>query len=156
MRRKLRLIATGMIAIGSYWLLVEHAPEVAAEAVPEVTQETAGEVESPEPKAIVLDVVEFDRITYYQAVPEQTDSDPHISACGPNIQNQVAVSRDLFRNTLHCGDVLQVWGEHGYIGEFTVWDTMHPRFDKTLDILTVEPYDWGRTAGHAVILKEVN
>ena len=92
------------------------------------------------------------RITYYNAVPWQTDADPHISACGPNRPNQVAVSRDLFRRVLHCGDEVEVYIQGEPLGRFVVWDTMHPRFKKTLDILTETSYTWGRTKGHLIVL----
>lgn len=143
MRHKIRILTITFIAIGSYWLAAQHSPKPTTNL-------------APKPIAIINDTIDLNRITYYQAVPEQTDSDPHISSCGPNIPNQVAVSRDLFRSTLDCGDTVLVWSnQHGYLGEFIVWDTMHPRFSKTLDILTVNPYDWGKTAGYAVITKEV-
>lgn len=144
MRHKVRIIAIAIIAIGSYWLAAAHAPKLVTDL-------------EPQPVAIIRDYIDFGRITYYQAVPEQTDSDPHISSCGPNLERQVAVSRDLFRGELTCGDVVQVWThENEYIGEFTVWDTTNRRFSNTLDILTVKPYDWGKTAGYAVILREEN
>ena len=108
-------------------------------------------IPQPQITLTILEDISLARITYYNAVPEQTDSTPDISACGPNLEAQVAVSRDLFRSELHCGDVGQVWSEEGYIGEFTVWDTMNSRFSQTRDILTEGHYDWGKTAGHLVV-----
>jgi hypothetical protein len=95
----------------------------------------------------------FPRVSYYNAVPEQTDDDPFTSACGPNLPNQVAVSRDLFRKELHCGDVLDVWVGGEYHGRFVVWDTTHLRFRGTLDILTETKYAWGLSNGHAVLVE---
>jgi hypothetical protein len=124
----------------------------------------------------------LDRITYYNAVPEQTDDDPFTSACGPNIENQVAISRDIFTkrppvweppavhigpppekrsaqtvihsaDRLYCGDVIRIWSDAGYLGEFIVWDTTHWRWQGTLDILTDGVYSWGRTRGHAVLIE---
>lgn len=114
---------------------------------------TSRALTAPSPTAEVLPHVDLGRVTYYNAVPGQTDSTPNVSACGPNLERQVAVSRDLFRRDLHCGDVVEVWldGE-GYLGEFTVWDTMHPRFELTLDILTKTSYTWGKTTGHLIVV----
>lgn len=108
-------------------------------------------LDSPPIKVSIKEHYEMDRITYYNAVPEQTDATPNVSACGPNIPNQVAVSRDLFRKELHCGDVIDVWIQDQYLGQFTVWDTMNPRFKNTLDILTETTYGWGLTTGHVVV-----
>lgn len=105
----------------------------------------------PEPSVTIRESYEMSRISYYNAVPWQTDGDPNVSACGPNLDFQVAVSRDLFRSQLHCGDQVDVWIKDGYLGRFTVWDTMHTRFTNTLDILTETSYGWGLTTGHVVV-----
>lgn len=107
----------------------------------------------PTPSVDVRPHVTLDRVTYYNAVPGQTDSDPFTSACGPNRPNQVAVSRDLFRSTLHCGDVVEVWLAEGYMGRYVVWDTMAPRFTNTLDVLTETSMPWGKTTGHLVLVE---
>lgn len=114
---------------------------------------TSRALTAPSPTVEVLEHVPVERVTYYNAVPGQTDSTPNVSACGPNLERQVAVSRDLFRRDLHCGDVVKVWldGE-GYLGEFVVWDTMAARFTRTLDILTETSYAWGKTTGHLIVV----
>lgn len=120
--------------------------------VPLLTQAEAKTLPELQPEAQQIEAVVFDRVTYYNAVEWQTDSTPHVSACGPNRVNQVAVSRDLFESELHCGDVISVFldGE-GYVGDFVVWDTTNARFEGTLDILTEGSYAWGKTSGHATI-----
>lgn len=105
----------------------------------------------PQVQLAILPAIEMKRISYYNAVPWQTDSDPTVSACGPNKENQVAVSRDLFRKELHCGDIVDVYIKGDYLGQFIVWDTMNERFSDTLDILTDTSYGWGLTTGHVVV-----
>lgn len=95
-----------------------------------------GETEDGEPSL----VVEVSRISAYNAVPRQTDGDPTISSCGPNLERQVAVSRDLFFDefgTKHlCGKTVTVLTERGEVFEdYVIWDTMSERFTKTVDIL---------------------
>lgn len=109
-------------------------------------------IPTPEASVTTRTHVPLFRITYYNAVPAQTDSDPFTSACGPNLDAQVAVSRDLFRSALDCGDKVLVWVDGEYHGQFTVWDTMHPRFTNTLDILTETRFDWGRSHGYLVVV----
>lgn len=91
------------------------------------------------------------RVTYYNPVPSQTDGDPFTSACGPNRGNQVAVSRELFRTTLDCGDVVSVYVEDAPLGEYVVWDTMHPRFSRTLDVMTDTSFEWGKATGYIIV-----
>lgn len=110
-------------------------------------------VPTPSVEVRVLEWWAFPRVTYYNAVPWQTNSDPFTSACGPNREGQVAVSRDLFRSELSCGDVISVWLEGEHYGDFVVWDTMHPRFVNTLDILADGVLPWGLTHGHAVLVQ---
>jgi hypothetical protein len=116
---------------------------------------TDGIMRVPRPKVQVSirEHWDFPRVSYYNAVPEQTDDDPFTSACGPNLPNQVAVSRDLFKVELFCGDVLDVWVGGEYHGRFVVWDTTHLRFEKTLDILTETKYAWGLSNGHGVLVE---
>ena len=101
----------------------------------------------PEPPATSPDVgdptrrIEVRRISFYQAVPSQTDRDPEYSACGPTRSPwaQVAVSRDLFRQ-LGCGARVKVVMEDGTVVEAVVWDTMAPRWRRTVDVL-VAPHE---------------
>jgi len=124
-----------------------YAPEPEGEPLPPLRP-----IPIPTVSVRLLEVVRLGRVTYYNAVPEQTDSDPLTSACGPNLERQVALSRDLFRTHYDCGTMVRVWIEDGYLGEFTVWDTMHPRFENTLDILADGVQSWGRSHGHLVVV----
>jgi hypothetical protein len=64
-------------------------------------------------------------IGWYHPTVEFTDADPELSACGPTLDRQVAVSRDLLSTDLPCGTRVRVDLENiGTIGIFTVWDTM--------------------------------
>ena len=89
--------------------------------------------------------IPLERVSFYQAMPNQTDSTPHLSACGPTKAPwvQVAVSRDLAAwtgGTLKCGTrvrvVLENRGVNGvHVIEGVVWDTMAPRWSRTVDVL---------------------
>lgn len=94
-------------------------------------------------------------VTAYNAVPEQTDSDPHIASCGPLAAVQgpiVALSRDLFLRDgrKRCGELVIVQvGEATIVA--TVWDTMAARFTSRVDVLmeTVgEARQWGKQGGY--------
>lgn len=87
------------------------------------------------------------RLTGYNAVIEQTDSDPHITASGVKSNPEVVVarSRDL-AETLPFGTVIEIKTsaearscgfaqvEH-LIGYRVVTDTMHSRKERQIDIL---------------------
>ena len=100
--------------------------------------------------------IPLERVSFYQAVPGQTDSTPHLSACGPTLGPwvQVAVSRDLAAwtgGTLKCGTrvrvVLENRGVAGrHVIEGIVWDTMAPRWKRTVDVL-VAPGEPARAYG---------
>lgn len=87
-------------------------------------------------------------LTGYNAVPEQTDSDPFTTASGAysNPEVIVAVSRDLRYGALPFGTVIALEYEGksnscGFrtvdhlIGYRVVADQMHPRWEKKIDIL---------------------
>ena len=84
--------------------------------------------------------VPLNRISFYNAVPWQTEGDPNVSSCGPNRQKQIAVSRDLFfdengRKHL-CGVTVTVITDRGEeFRDYVIYDTMHPRYTNTADIL---------------------
>jgi len=145
-RRLLRLAMVLLLVVSSLYLSGLVWPATAS----------SGDTRAIPVPAVKSEVAEhwvFPRVSYYNAVPEQTDDDPDTSACGPNLPNQVAVSRDLFRVELFCGDVLDVWVAGEYEGRFVVWDTTHMRFRNTLDILTETMYSWGLSNGHAVLVE---
>jgi len=125
---------------------VNHAP---AATPPVQPLPPAQETRKPE-------VIQLNRVSYYHAVPEQTDDDPFTSACGPNLPNQIAVSRDLFRKVLPCGARVQLFLDGlGYAGEFIVWDTMAARWSATADVLVPdhERPSWGLTTGWLIALE---
>lgn len=84
-------------------------------------------------------------VTKYNPVPEQCDSDPLITADGSFIDTLalrrgelrwIAVSRDL-REHFHYGDtVVLETGQGEILGEYVVRDTMNPRWNNRVDILS--------------------
>jgi len=91
-------------------------------------------------KVDVLTALPLTRVSFYNAVPRQTQGDANVSSCGPNLPKQVAVSRDLFfdengRKHL-CGTVVTVITDRGEVfKDYVIYDTMHPRYTNTADIL---------------------
>jgi len=85
--------------------------------------------------------IRVQRVSFYQAVPSQTDGDPEFSACGRTRQpwTQVAVSRDLFAE-LGCGTRVRLILDDGRVIDAVVWDTMAPRWRETVDVL-VAPHE---------------
>lgn len=81
-----------------------------------------------------------ERISHYQALRGQTDSDPEISACGrtKSAWKQVAVSRDLLKKVGGCGAKIRIDFDNGKSIEFVVFDTMNARYKNTVDILVGE------------------
>lgn len=87
-------------------------------------------------------------ITVYNALPEQTDDSPLITACNKKIDldklkqgklRWIAVSRDLLEKFPY-GSSVYLWIEkwHPKNGVWIVRDTMSPRFKNTIDILTYD------------------
>lgn len=124
--------------------------------IPEIVVYVA-EVPEPEP----VSVIPLIRISAYNPVPRQTWGDPNVSSCGPNIENQIAVSRDLFfdeygRKHL-CGTLVTVITDRGEeFGNYIIWDTMNPRYTKTADIMLphvneAEAFAFGITTGRLII-----
>lgn len=116
--------------------------------------------EPPEPEPIYV-VIPLIRISAYNPVPRQTWGDHTISSCGPNIENQIAVSRDLFfdengRKHL-CGTVVTVITDRGEeFGNYIIWDTMNPRYTQTADIMLphadeAQAFAFGITTGQLII-----
>jgi len=73
--------------------------------------------------------------TVYNAVPEQCNEQPCITASGRKIEGDVADLRILAmertmmaRHNIHYGDTVLVKGTGVYDGEWVVEDTMHPRY----------------------------
>lgn len=111
------------------------------------------------------EAVRLQRLTAYNPVPRQTDSDPETSSCGPTRPDQLALSRDLFfdpNGSKHlCGAKVRVLIVNPQtdtveqVEERIVWDTMHRRYEATGDIFlntTDESlaYEFGVKAGVVV------
>ncbi|UBU61977.1 hypothetical protein LDB30_12970 [Acidithiobacillus ferrooxidans] len=78
------------------------------------------------------------RVTAYNALADQTNSNPDISACGPNRPDQVALSQDLFfrkNGGNRCGERINIILRSGRVIHGVVWDTMNPRYHMAADIL---------------------
>jgi len=98
-------------------------------------------------------------VTYYWAVPRQTDATPHVASCGPLDAVRlrpgwriVALSRDLFFRAdgrKRCGEVVFLKLETGHTVHGIVWDTMARRFRRRADILVPVGYRpaWGKAYG---------
>lgn len=71
-------------------------------------------------------------VTAYSPTEEECDSDPYITAFQkPVREGTIAISRDLEREFgWQLGDKVHITG----LGEFEVWDRMHPRWKKRVDI----------------------
>ncbi|PKY10832.1 hypothetical protein B1757_07705 [Acidithiobacillus marinus] len=83
-------------------------------------------------------VVYLRRVTAYNALPNQTNENPDMSACGPTRPGQIALSPDLFlrRNgSNRCGEKIDIILPSGTIIHGVVWDTMSPRYHMAADIL---------------------
>lgn len=89
---------------------------------------------------VLPEVLTLQRVSAYNAVPAQTEGDPNVSSCGPNLERQIALSRDLFFDEFGrkhlCGRRVTLITSRGEVfHDYVVWDTMAPRFTDTADIL---------------------
>lgn len=105
------------------------------ESLPEVVT-----LKVPEPVVEVYDGFEVSRITFYNPVWWQTDSTPNASSCGPTVEKQIALSRDLFfdehGNKYLCGVHVDIITKDGLILEdYVINDTMNARFTDTVDVM---------------------
>ena len=80
--------------------------------------------------------------TVYNAVPEQTDSTPFITASGkrinencPECHRWVAVSQDLLKQGYTFGKCIEVSGVGDLNGEWEIQDVMNSRFTNSIDFL---------------------
>ena len=86
-------------------------------------------------------------VSVYQALEEQTDSDPTNCACEGYVISEksnylwVAVSRDLSRDYLNCGDVIVVI-KNGHYFEFIVADVMKASWLRKIDIVIPSNIDY--------------
>ena len=89
--------------------------------------------------------------TVYNAVPEQTDSDPLITAsgavieaCCPGDHRWIAVSRDLESEGFIFGAKVRITGTGKYDGIWTVQDRMHHRWVRRIDLLVDNHISYGK------------
>ncbi len=107
------LLASSM----EYWVVrqtVEPTPVPRRNLVPERTQAQVARIPVT--------------VTAYSSHPAETDSDPHVAACGPVRPGTLAVSEDLWERT-GCGKRVVLDGR-----EYVVWDRMHPRWRRRVDV----------------------
>lgn len=95
------------------------------------------------------------RVSAYNAVVNQTDSNPNESACGPTLpHNQIALSQNLFftpNGGNRCGEHMNIRLANGQIVHGIVWDTMNARYYNAADILMNghrEAIDFGIQSGN--------
>jgi len=88
----------------------------------------------------------LDRLSFYNLVPQQTDSTPDIASCGPIKKVKetiIAISQDLFfdknRRKYLCGKKAKIISDLG-IFEGVIYDTMNARYKRSADIV-VDTYD---------------
>lgn len=84
-------------------------------------------------KSIPFNKSDFDvTVTAYSPTEEECDSDPYITAYQkPVREGTIAISRDLEEELgWHLGDRIHIKD----LGVFEVWDRMHPRWKKRVDI----------------------
>ena len=91
--------------------------------------------------------------TIYNAVPEQCNEQPSVTASGRRITGDVAELRILAmertmmaRHGIHYGDTVLVRGAGTYDGEWVVEDTMSPRWagQDRVDFLVPDEVKLGR------------
>jgi len=86
--------------------------------------------------------ISLQRISFYSLSPDETDNDPETFSCGKiNYKKYqiIAVSRDLFfgpnKEKHLCNKKAKIILNTGEEIEGIIFDTMHPRYTKSADIL---------------------
>jgi len=87
-------------------------------------------------------LIETVTATVYNAVPEQTDSTPFITASGARINQQhpelhrwVAVSQDMLKRGYEFGMLIEVSGAGDLDGIWEIQDVMNKRYTNCIDFL---------------------
>ena len=87
-------------------------------------------------------LIETVTATVYNAVPEQTDSTPFITASGAQINQQhpelhrwVAVSQDMLKRGYKFGMYIEVSGAGDLDGIWEIQDVMNKRYTNCIDFL---------------------
>lgn len=96
--------------------------------------------------------------TIYNAVPEQTDSDPLITASLKEIdpnnpQRWIAVSRDLEELGITLGSVVCIDNAGDMNGEWAVEDRMNKRWTRRIDFLVHDSIRLGKWTNVKIRLK---
>jgi 3D (Asp-Asp-Asp) domain-containing protein len=130
------------IALG--WLLhiIGDTVNQETEAIVQLGQDTLLVTEEEEEEIGEVRIV---TATYYNPVKEQCNSEPLITASGKEINMEllekgelkwIAVSRDLLR-IYKYGDIVRITCDHdpSIDGDYEITDTMHERFENTIDLL---------------------
>ena len=128
------------------WSSVASSSVLTNETTPEILAEPVPALAAAPAKTIPV------RVTGYNAVPEQTDSDPFTTASGAfsNPEVVAAVSRDI-KAKLPFGTVVKITAPDGATGKYCGWDlvehlvgyrvvadTMNARHSERVDILFAE------------------
>lgn len=104
-------------------------------------------------KATTVEDVQVLTVTAYTPSPDETDSDPYITASMVQVRpGCLAVSRDLFADGWVFGKKVYIEG----LGIFTILDLMNPRYEKRVDVLLWSKEDakqFGRKELAAALLK---
>ena len=92
--------------------------------------------------------------TVYNAVPEQTDSTPFITASGsiinpecPEVHRWVAVSQDMLKEGWKFGECIEVKGAGNLDGVWQIQDVMNRRYKKSIDFLVENTRRSGKWRG---------
>lgn len=162
------VFAVSLAALGVCLLVSYLTPEEVPQKIvypPILIDHSIVSVPILEPVVHIRDAVPLQRITAYNAVPEQTSADPTMSSCGPTKDMQIALSRDLFfdgnRRKHLCDVEAIIFTDQGHVYYATINDTMHERWNHAADVL-LDPTDdkeqnyreamtWGIRTGHVVI-----
>lgn len=98
------------------------------------------EAEAPTPEPEPFMTLRVNRVSFYNAVPRQTDASPEWSSCGLTQPNQLAISREVFFNAAGqkhlCGRRATLVTDRGEVFEdYVINDTLSERFISTVDVL---------------------
>jgi 3D (Asp-Asp-Asp) domain-containing protein len=92
--------------------------------------------------------------TVYNAVPEQTDSTPFITASGAQINKDnpehhrwVAVSQDMLKRGYKFGMCIEVQGAGDLDGVWEIQDVMNKRYTNSIDFLVENTRKLGKWKG---------
>ena len=92
--------------------------------------------------------------TVYNAVPEQTDSTPFLTASGsiinpecPEVYRWIAVSQDMLKEGWNFGECVEVTGAGDLDGVWQIQDVMNKRYKRSIDFLVENSRRLGKWKG---------